>query len=242
MSTPGWQQPGGGGDGWQQPTPGGGWQQPGGHPPARPQDEAPPPQDAVPSPPAGSVPPPGYFPPPGYVPPAGSAPVPPGGYEPYGGSQPYGGYQPFRSDAGQLAGWWRRVAATLVDDVFVGFALFLLLLIIGAAVPDSNTASDAQNALVVVLVILGLVGTAYYYVALVAVSGRTLGNRVAGTRVVDARSGRVPGWGKAAGLFFVRLLLAVFVVPLVLDVLWPLWDERRQTLHDKVAGTVVVTT
>jgi uncharacterized RDD family membrane protein YckC len=28
----------------------------------------------------------------------------------------------------------------------------------------------------------------------------------------------------------------------LLDALWPLWDERKQALHDKVAGTVVVRT
>ena len=26
----------------------------------------------------------------------------------------------------------------------------------------------------------------------------------------------------------------------LLDVLWPLWDEKKQALHDKVAGTNVV--
>jgi len=27
---------------------------------------------------------------------------------------------------------------------------------------------------------------------------------------------------------------------LFLDLLWPLWDRRNQTLHDKAAGTVVL--
>jgi uncharacterized RDD family membrane protein YckC len=27
----------------------------------------------------------------------------------------------------------------------------------------------------------------------------------------------------------------------VLDALWPLWDSKRQTLHDKLARTVVIT-
>lgn len=216
MSPPVWEQPG---NGWQQPTPGGGgWQQPGGSPPP---------------PPAGG----GWQRPP----PDPGSPPPPGSYSPYGNYQP--GYQPwYRPGAGQLAGWWRRVGATLVDDLFVGFALTILLLLVGAAVPDSNTASQTQNILVGVLVVLGLVGAAYYYVALVAVSGRTLGNRMVGTRVVDARTGQMPGWGKAAAHFFMRLLMLVFAPAFIVDILWPLWDERRQTLHDKVAGTLVVTT
>ena len=28
----------------------------------------------------------------------------------------------------------------------------------------------------------------------------------------------------------------------LLDVLWPLWDEQKQTLHDKAAGTFVIKT
>jgi len=35
---------------------------------------------------------------------------------------------------------------------------------------------------------------------------------------------------------------AALFFPWVLDVLFPLWDAKNQTLHDKVAGTVVITT
>ena len=29
-------------------------------------------------------------------------------------------------------------------------------------------------------------------------------------------------------------------VALILNILWPLWDPQKQTLHDKAAGTIVV--
>jgi uncharacterized RDD family membrane protein YckC len=29
-------------------------------------------------------------------------------------------------------------------------------------------------------------------------------------------------------------------IPVLVDLLWPLWDKRKQTLTDKFAGTVVV--
>jgi len=32
----------------------------------------------------------------------------------------------------------------------------------------------------------------------------------------------------------------ILVLPLYLDLLWPLWDKRNQTLSDKFADTVVV--
>ena len=47
------------------------------------------------------------------------------------------------------------------------------------------------------------------------------------------------------GTAFIRLLaqVALNFVPVVgplLDLLWPLWDERRQTLHDKAVGSYVL--
>ncbi len=71
--------------------------------------------------------------------------------------------------------------------------------------------------------------------------GQTLGMMVAGTRAVKASTGEPIGYPAALGravsewLFFVLLFL-----PWVIDVLFPTWDPRRQTLHDKVSGTVVI--
>jgi hypothetical protein len=36
------------------------------------------------------------------------------------------------------------------------------------------------------------------------------------------------------------LIALIVVVPHALDLLWAAWDRNRQTLHDKVASTVVV--
>jgi uncharacterized RDD family membrane protein YckC len=64
-------------------------------------------------------------------------------------------------------------------------------------------------------------------------------------RVVDS-TGNIPPMGTLlirllvqVGMSFVPFL-SIFLV--LLDVLWPLWDEKKQTLHDKAAGTFVVKT
>lgn len=80
--------------------------------------------------------------------------------------------------------------------------------------------------------------------ALVVVGeGRTPAKQLLGLRVVDAATGRPAG-------FLTMLLLrgliggivAAFVFPLTLGilVLMPLWDRRRQTIFEKVSGTVVI--
>jgi uncharacterized RDD family membrane protein YckC len=77
--------------------------------------------------------------------------------------------------------------------------------------------------------------------------GQTVGKRVLSIQVRDATSGGPIGVGRGV----LRALVAwgpgqaftfAFVggIWTVLDGLWPLWDERRQALHDKVANSVVV--
>ncbi|MFN8126121.1 MAG: RDD family protein [Candidatus Nanopelagicales bacterium] len=85
-------------------------------------------------------------------------------------------------------------------------------------------------------------------VVLVASSGQTVGDRVVGTRKVTA--GRhIPGFGAAMLRWLIPVALSLLqVLPVigiaalavwVLDYLWPLWDQRRQALHDKAAQTYV---
>ena len=73
--------------------------------------------------------------------------------------------------------------------------------------------------------------------------GQTLGMRAAAVRCIDATTGGQVSLGKALGR---SLAFAVFfVLPIIgplLDLLWPAWDTKVQTLHDKMAGTVVIST
>jgi len=77
-----------------------------------------------------------------------------------------------------------------------------------------------------------------------ALWGRTLGKRMAGTRVVRAVDLGPITWRQAA----VREALNNFlrVIPLAgpvlnaIDVLWVFGDRNRQALHDKAAHTIVV--
>jgi uncharacterized RDD family membrane protein YckC len=80
--------------------------------------------------------------------------------------------------------------------------------------------------------------------------GQTLGKRVLRIRVVDADTGELigpqRGIGRATvpsafGLMVVSpFLLPVGFVLAILNGLWPLWDGRRQTFHDKVVRSAVV--
>jgi uncharacterized RDD family membrane protein YckC len=76
-------------------------------------------------------------------------------------------------------------------------------------------------------------------VYLVSLRGYSIGQGVVKVKVVD-QSGNLLSQGTAlirllaqAGMGFVPFLP-------ILDLLWPLWDERRQTLHDKAVGCYVI--
>lgn len=117
---------------------------------------------------------------------------------------------------------------------------------------DTKAAKDlerAQAALqgpgTMVLIASALVGL-LYLVPSTAITGRTLGMRLRGTKVVRI-DGSPATWGSA----FVRFLIPVAIttslfysLPGLLlglgSVLFWLWDPNRQGLHDRLARTLVV--
>ena len=76
-----------------------------------------------------------------------------------------------------------------------------------------------------------------YFPGLWAWRGRTPGMRLFALRILDARDTTRIGLPKALGRF-VALLLAI--APGLLGVLVAFGDPRRQALHDRLAGTIVV--
>ena len=88
------------------------------------------------------------------------------------------------------------------------------------------------------IIVFGFVLAVILYLRALARTGQTWGRKLAGVRVVATTSGGAPGWGRAIG----RTLFAGFVSGQIcyLGYLWMLWDDKKQTWHDKVAGTSVI--
>ena len=89
---------------------------------------------------------------------------------------------------------------------------------------------------VLYLVALGLAIYNCYFLA--GRTGQTVGKRLMKIWLVGQRSGRPIGALNA----FLRNLLHVLDGLGCVGYLWPLWDDERQTLADKIAQTVVVRT
>ncbi len=152
------------------------------------------------------------------------------------------------------ATWGIRVGGYLIDAV-----IFLVVLVVLAVLFRHTRALDVhlmarrgtrrRTFSTVPFLITGVCYIAYGTLLCGSPRGQTLGMMAVGVRAVRDESLEVLGYGRALGraLFegVLRLIdLVFFLLGLiwVLDMLFPLWDTKRQTLHDKVAGSVVLRT
>ena len=193
-------------------------------------------------------PPPGYPAPQGYVSPPGYGP-PTSGYAP---PVP----RPTGPGGVPLAEFGERLLAYLLDGVVLAAILvlptmagMLALLIPYAHAVDAASHGGQADVAVIVGSFLGIfvwilgaqfLGTYLYQVTYQLRAGQTVGKRVMKLKVVDAESGAAMAAPAARKRWIIHLLFG-FLGPLTyLDGLWQLWDPQKQTLHDKVARTVVV--
>lgn len=192
---------------------------------------------------------------------------------PYAGQQPAPG--PTTPDGVPLSGWWRRVAAWVIDGILVGIGTSVV------TIPKQLQMQDDLNSLMrrfeaqtsqagstpdfgaffrdymdIFLPVLAWSAIATFVIwgvyssLMLRFKGATLGKMVVGIAVrLRDQPGQLP-WSS----IFLRILvqqgvLLTAVVPVLylalfwfpyLDGLWPLWDKKRQALHDKAARTNVV--
>jgi uncharacterized RDD family membrane protein YckC len=171
------------------------------------------------------APPQGPYQNPGSAPPA-----------PYGASS-----APVRASGAPLASYGQRVGAYLIDGVIASVALVpgFVLLFVGAAAGDNG--NGALVALGGLLIVVGALFTVWNVGWRQGATGQSIGKGVMKIKLVRVADGVPPGGGVGLGRFFIRQILAGLTgIYGLLTLLWPLWDERRQTLDDKIVGTLVV--
>ena len=153
---------------------------------------------------------------------------PPPGYDPYAQQQatPFGA---------PLAGWWRRAGGFVVDGLLIAVVAIVL--------------EVSFRHHVYLGVVLGEVAQLAYLVLMIGKRGQTLGMMLAGIRLHDLSTGSTSiGYPKALVRALVALVITLpssfgtpfaAILPLV-NYLWPIWDPKNQTWHDKVAATVAL--
>lgn len=140
-------------------------------------------------------------------------------------------------------GFWERFAASFVD----GFILMIIWMVGGIvlgvviAATSHGNAPMAQQAVPFAILAfyagLFLVMGLYFVLMESGARGATFGKRALKLRVVDLEGNRI-GKGRATGRFLGRFLSNFMYIGYLIQP----FTERKQALHDMLAGTVVVKT
>ncbi len=214
--------------------PGSGWQTPsGGYPPPGGGSQQPGSswQQPPPSPPQG-----GGYQPPGYGAQHQSGPAGPGGQ--------------------QLAEWWKRLLAIIIDGLLIGIPLVIVFFVVIGISFTSSLETDPitgetttsgglfTGSTLLFQLVAVIVTVAYYGLLNGSDRGQTVGKMALGIRVRDANGGGPIGVGRGAARALVSSLPGqlpfVGIIWVLINGLWPLWDPRRKALHDKAVNSVVV--
>lgn len=164
---------------------------------------------------------------------------------------------PYQQPMYMFAAFWPRVGAWLLDFLFASlFALIPGILAAAALglwvdstheelsvfdVEGQNQQDEELGYAIGGGFMLGYVPIYVLYKTIANAKGGGWGKRIAGLRTLRERDGALPGYGTGFLRTIFPVVLALTVLFLwALDKLWCIWDGRKQTWHDKIAGTIVV--
>jgi uncharacterized RDD family membrane protein YckC len=128
----------------------------------------------------------------------------------------------------EYAGFWRRLAAYLIDNILIGVVIGILIAILGAIADDAG---------VVIGYLIAIVGSFAYFAWFESSEYQaTVGKIALGIQVTDLEGNRV-SFGKALGRTLAKILSSII---LYIGFIMAAFTEKKQGLHDMIAGTLVV--
>lgn len=133
----------------------------------------------------------------------------------------------------KYAGFWIRWAAGFIDGIVIGvvnFAFGIIIGIIVATLGGSKETADAWRA-------IGALTGFIYFVVMTKKYQVTLGKKAAGIQVISEKAGEL-SWSQV----ILREVVGKIISTLILGIGYLIagFTDKKQALHDKVAGTVVV--
>lgn len=133
-----------------------------------------------------------------------------------------------------------RLLALCIDlailfGIYIAFFIVNLFFILIPAIDPFIIIT--MSIITIMLGFMQIIVFVVYPIFFIGSRGQTPGKMAMGIRVVKVNSNHVPGY---LGAFFREILGRLLSSFLFLGYLWMLWDDKKQTWHDKLAGTVVV--
>ena len=143
-----------------------------------------------------------------------------------------------------FGGFWRRVLASIIDSVILNVAMTIVGGVLGLGTGFGGLAADGSDVAVLAALLsanalLGIVGT-WLYSALMESSAlqATVGKLAVGVVVTDLEGERI-SFMRATGRPFAKIVSAMI---LLVGYIMVAFTDRKQGLHDMMAGTLVYKT
>lgn len=134
----------------------------------------------------------------------------------------------------RYAGFWTRVAASLLDGIITGIIIilvsFIVGLLIGGVLKSTSGAAATGNFLSIII------GWLYYALLESSPKQATLGKQALGIYVTDLDGNQIT-FLKATLRYFAKILSTLI---LFIGYIMVAFTEKRQGLHDMIAGTLVL--
>ena len=170
-----------------------------------------------------------------------------------GGRVPPGAFAPREVRPGppaqeDLAEWWRRALATIVDGAIVGVIVVGVLagLGIGFFADGDLGAGEIIVGAIVSTLVFAFAVLLYAPLLMARTNGQTIGRMVSGCRVIRTNGKPTDFWWSALREVVVKGLLVGIASSLtggiayLVDVLWPIPDPQNRALHDFVVDSRVI--
>jgi uncharacterized RDD family membrane protein YckC len=138
-----------------------------------------------------------------------------------------------RNDEIHYGGFWIRFVATIIDTVLLMVVSYpLLLSLYGKDYFEPGAIIKGPADFLISWVFPAVVIILFW-----SYRSATPGKMICSLEIVDAKTGEKPSTGQFIGRYFAYF---VSTIPLCIGFLWIAFDRRKQSWHDKLAGTVVI--
>lgn len=136
----------------------------------------------------------------------------------------------------RYAGFWMRVPALFIDAIVITTLAFVTGYVLGFLI-NLNGGQITQEAAAVLgrIIDLGIAGS-YFAIMESSEKQATLGKMAMGLKVTDLDGNKI-GFGRALGRWMGKLISGII---LYIGFFMAGWTEKKQALHDMMAGCVVV--
>lgn len=147
----------------------------------------------------------------------------------------------------KYAGFWIRFVAYFIDGLIIGIPIFFISLIVGFFTSVSVVTSEdyiyaSEEELIAVLLLQLFVGLISFVIGVLYFTSMhaskwqaTLGKLIVGIKVTDLNGDRISFW-RALGRYFATILSAILYIGYIIAA----FTEKKQSLHDFIASTIVV--